>query len=269
MLSAVPTWNARCAYVTCAVDMQWSGCHTRHHMQWHRHAYAICIACVSPMRHWYAVDIQHMRNSSAGDVPPTISAILLHICSFLRTPYECRSIASQWNRGITYDTFKCSYIFKLIHIPLKGLMCIKYAQIWCQSITWTTDGKVFLWILSPGFKKSNGSKSSKHPIANTNVRHILYQWMLHFYWWFVSVALRRLWYNLKRKMTIKTSLWETLLRSSKKLLAHTELSRHVPYPFKLHLYRWLPSQRNFDIQGICQWNRWRKTLLVSYIPYSF
>ena len=230
----------------------------------------------SHVRHPCAIDTQLIHNTCEIVVPEmfhrTISAILLHICSFLRTPYECRIIDSQWNRGITYDTFKCSYIFKLIHIPLKGLMCLKYAQIWCQSITWTTDGKAFLWILSPGFKKSNGSKSSKHPIANTNVRHILYQWMLHFYWWFVSVALRRLWYNLKRKMTIKTSLWETFLRSSKKLLAHTELSRHVPYPFKLHLHRWLPLQRNFDIWGICQWsqwNRWRKTLLVSYIPHSF
>ena len=37
---------------------------------WHRHSHAKCVACASPMRHWYAVDTQHMRNNSTGDVPP-------------------------------------------------------------------------------------------------------------------------------------------------------------------------------------------------------
>ena len=35
-----------------------------------RSGIAIHTPCASPMRHWYAVDTQHMRNSSAGDVPP-------------------------------------------------------------------------------------------------------------------------------------------------------------------------------------------------------
>ena len=63
------TWDVRYAYATCAVDMQWSGSHMRHHMQWHRHSCAKCAACVLRMRHWYAVDTHHMWNSSAGDVP--------------------------------------------------------------------------------------------------------------------------------------------------------------------------------------------------------
>ena len=58
-------------YATCAVDTQWSGSHARHHTRWHRHSYAICAAFASPMRHWYADDTQHMRNSSAEDVPPS------------------------------------------------------------------------------------------------------------------------------------------------------------------------------------------------------
>ena len=69
-LIAACTRDVRCAYATCAVDTQWPGSHTRHHTQWHRHSCGICAACASPMRHWYAVDTQHMQNSCAGDVPP-------------------------------------------------------------------------------------------------------------------------------------------------------------------------------------------------------
>ena len=64
------------------------------------HSYAICAACASPMRHRYAVDMQRMRNSSAGNVPPnhnqTISAILLRIWSFfsyaVRAPWHRRPV---------------------------------------------------------------------------------------------------------------------------------------------------------------------------------
>ena len=83
-LTAARSWDVRCAYATCAVNTQWSSSHTRHHTQWHRHSYTICAACASPMRHWYAVDTQHMRNSSAGDVPPNhlgdLAAYLLFFC---------------------------------------------------------------------------------------------------------------------------------------------------------------------------------------------
>ena len=90
---AARAWDARCAYATYVVDTQWSGSHTRHHTQWHRHSYAICAACASPMRHWYAVETLHMRNSSAGDVPPKHhSDLTAYLFIF---PYAVRA---RWHR---------------------------------------------------------------------------------------------------------------------------------------------------------------------------
>ena len=100
------TWDVRCAYANCAVDTQWSGSHTRHHAQWHRHTCTICAACALPIRRGYAVDTQQMQNSSAGDVPPN------RICSFSRTPYERRGIAGQWNRGIRQVTWSLRPIYR-------------------------------------------------------------------------------------------------------------------------------------------------------------
>ena len=51
----------------------------------------------------YAIDTQIIRNTCEIVAPEmfhqTISAILLRICSFLRTPYERRGLAGQWNKG--------------------------------------------------------------------------------------------------------------------------------------------------------------------------
>ena len=95
-LTAARTWDVRCAYATCAVNTQWSSSHTRHHTQWHRHSYAICVACASPMRHRYAVDTQHMRNSSAEDVPPNhlgdLPAYLLFFSYAVRVPWHRRPV---------------------------------------------------------------------------------------------------------------------------------------------------------------------------------
>ena len=48
-LTAARTWDVRYAYATWAVNMQWSSSHMLHHTQWHRHSYAICLTCASPM----------------------------------------------------------------------------------------------------------------------------------------------------------------------------------------------------------------------------
>ena len=73
-----------------------NGSHTRHHTQWHRHSYAICAACASPMCHWYAVDTQHMRNSSVGDVPPNhlgdLAAYLLFFSYTVWAPWHRRPV---------------------------------------------------------------------------------------------------------------------------------------------------------------------------------
>ena len=92
-LIAARTWDVRYACVACAVDTQWAGSHTRHQTQWHRHSCAKCAACASPMRHWYAVGTQHMRNSSSGDVPPNHLgevAAYLFIFSY--------AVRAQWRR---------------------------------------------------------------------------------------------------------------------------------------------------------------------------
>ena len=95
-LIAARTWDVRFAYATCARDTQWSGSHTRHHTQWHRRSYAIYAACASPMRHWYVVDTQHIRRSSAGDVPPNHLGDLteyLFIFSYaVRAPWHRRPV---------------------------------------------------------------------------------------------------------------------------------------------------------------------------------
>ena len=58
------------------------------------------------VRHPCAIDTQLIRNTCEVVAPEMfhqiISAILLRICSFLRTPYERCGIAGQWNRGITF-----------------------------------------------------------------------------------------------------------------------------------------------------------------------
>ena len=57
------------------------------------------------VRHPCATDTQLIRNACEIVAPEmfhqTILAILLRICSFLRTSCERRGIAGQWNRGIT------------------------------------------------------------------------------------------------------------------------------------------------------------------------
>ena len=54
----------------------------------------MCAACAPPMRHWYAIDTQHMRNSSAGNVPPNHlgdpTAYLYIIFSY--------AVRAQWRR---------------------------------------------------------------------------------------------------------------------------------------------------------------------------
>ena len=54
------------------------------------------------VRHPFAIDTQLKRNTCEIVAPEmfhqTISAILLRICSFFRTPYERNGIADQWNR---------------------------------------------------------------------------------------------------------------------------------------------------------------------------
>ena len=56
------------------------------------------------VRHPCVIDTQLIRNTCEIVAPEmfhqTISAILLRICYFFRTPYERRGIAGQWNRGI-------------------------------------------------------------------------------------------------------------------------------------------------------------------------
>ena len=55
------------------------------------------------VRHPCVIDTQLIRNTCEIVAPEmfhqTISAILLRICYFFRTPYERRGIAGQWNRG--------------------------------------------------------------------------------------------------------------------------------------------------------------------------
>ena len=79
-----------------AVNTQWSSSLMQHHTQWHRHSYAIYAACASPMCHWYAVDTQHMRNSSAGDVPPNhlgdLAAYLLLFSYAVWAPWHRRPV---------------------------------------------------------------------------------------------------------------------------------------------------------------------------------
>ena len=57
------------------------------------------------VRHLCVIDTQLIHNTCEIVAPKmfhqTISAILLRICYFFRTPYERRGIAGQWNRGIT------------------------------------------------------------------------------------------------------------------------------------------------------------------------
>ena len=61
------------------------------------------------VRHPCASDTQLMRNTCEIVAPEmfhqTISAILLRICSFFRTPYERCGIAAQWNRGLNTRYF--------------------------------------------------------------------------------------------------------------------------------------------------------------------
>ena len=56
------------------------------------------------VRHPFGIDTQLKRNTCEIVAPEmfhqTISAILLRICSFFRTPYERNGFADQWNRGI-------------------------------------------------------------------------------------------------------------------------------------------------------------------------
>ena len=72
------------------------------------------------VRHPCAIDAQSIRNTCEIVAPQmfhqTISAILLRICPFFRTPYERRCIAGQWNRGITWanvDPDLCHYMASL------------------------------------------------------------------------------------------------------------------------------------------------------------
>ena len=59
------------------------------------------------VRHPSAIDTQLIRNTCEIAAPEmyhqTISAILLRICSFSRTPHERHGIAGQWNRGIIWS----------------------------------------------------------------------------------------------------------------------------------------------------------------------
>ena len=70
-----------------------------------------------------AIDTQLIRNTSEIVAPEvfhqTISAILLRICSFSRTPYERHSIAGQWNRGIIQMLFVAWHddVIKWKHFP--------------------------------------------------------------------------------------------------------------------------------------------------------
>ena len=56
------------------------------------------------VRHPCAIDTQLVRNTCEIAAPEmfhqTISAMLLRICPFFRTPYERSGVAGQWNRGI-------------------------------------------------------------------------------------------------------------------------------------------------------------------------
>ena len=70
-----------------------------------RNGIAIHTPYAPHVRHPCAIDTQLMRNTCKIVAPEmfhqTISAILLRICSFFRTPYKPRGIIGLWNRGIT------------------------------------------------------------------------------------------------------------------------------------------------------------------------
>ena len=101
-LIAACMWDVRYAYATGAVYTytQWSGSRRRHHTQWLCPSCSMCAACASPMRHWYVVDTQHMRNSSAGDVPPNHLGDLTEYW-FIFSYTEGSGITRQWNRAIS------------------------------------------------------------------------------------------------------------------------------------------------------------------------
>ena len=131
-LNAGRTWDVRCAYATCAVHMQWSSSHTRHHTQWHRYS---CAACASLMRHRYAVDTQHMRNSSAGDVPPNhlgdFAAYLFIFSYAVRAPWHRRPveqghyIASDWLVAVLPTNQKPALkILANTHFDINHFFCV-------------------------------------------------------------------------------------------------------------------------------------------------
>ena len=120
-LTAARSWDVRCAYATYALNTQWSSSHTRHHTQWHRHSYAICTACASPMHHWYAVDTQHMRNSRAGDVPPNhlgnLAAYLLIFLYAVWASWHRRRVEQgHYNQGLTFNKNKLAQMWSLLVI---------------------------------------------------------------------------------------------------------------------------------------------------------
>ena len=74
-------------------------------MRYIRSGIAINAPYARHVRHPCAIYAQLITNTCEILVPQmfhqTISAILLRICPFFRTPYERRGIAGQWNRGMT------------------------------------------------------------------------------------------------------------------------------------------------------------------------
>ena len=68
----------------------------------------IVYAVASPFMRRMCVTHSPLIRNTRGKVAPkmfhqTISAILLRICSFLRTQHERRGITGQWNRGINLN----------------------------------------------------------------------------------------------------------------------------------------------------------------------
>ena len=74
------------------------------------------------VRHPCAIDTQLVRNTyeiaAAEMFHQTISAILLRICSFFRTPYERSGVAGQWNRGIRF--IQVTFTYDMQPSPVHG-----------------------------------------------------------------------------------------------------------------------------------------------------
>ena len=90
------------------------------------------------VRHPCAIDTQLIRNICEIVAPEmfhqTISAILLRICSFFRTPYERRCIAGQCKRGLTDWT--CCHgphlhaLLRIIRSGVSGLATDSPCGVW-------------------------------------------------------------------------------------------------------------------------------------------